>query len=302
VTLLQLRVFVAAARLGSFTAAALALHLAQPTVSEIIRRLEDGYGIALFIRTGRRLLLTPAAEELLPLAEKALASAEEAERALKAVNSLDGGIATFGLLRNANYYSMADLLGNFHARYPKVRLRVVGLNSVEVANMVRSGELEGGIVVLPLDPEGLTFTPLRRDEVLYASANPEHVAAPVTIEELATRDLVLYDAHYGWKDPTRRQLAERAQLAGVTVEARIEVEQSEAALTLVASGAGDTFVSRAVAQHGNYPPGISFTSFDPPLYDTIALVQREGGVLSPATAELSRLARAMLAEEESPEV
>jgi DNA-binding transcriptional LysR family regulator len=297
VTLLQLRVFVAAARLGSFTAAARALHMAQPTVSEVIRRLEDSYEIALFIRTGRRLVLTRAAEELLPLAEKAIAAAEEAERALKAVKSLDGGTATFGLLRNANYYSMADLLNNFHAQYPHVRLRVVGLNSVEVANMVRSGELEGGLVVLPLDPEGLRFTPLRRDEVLYASADPRHVAAPVTIADLADRDLVLYDAHYGWKDPTRRQLAERAQLEGVTLEARIEVEQSEAALSLVAAGAGDTFVSRAVVEHGSCPPGLHFASFSPPLYDTIALVQREGGSLSPATAELSRLARAMLAEQ-----
>jgi DNA-binding transcriptional LysR family regulator len=293
-SLVQLRVFTTAARAGSFTAAAGELHMAQPSVSEFIRRLEDEYGTRLFVRGGRRLVLTEAGEALLPVALKVTATADEADRTLRAVTALEGGTASFGLLRNAKYYRLEELLAQFHTRYPSVRLRIVGLNSVEVASAVTDGELEAGLVVLPIDADGLAVTPLSRDEVVYASADPTHVEHPPTIEELSTRQLVLYDAHYGWRDPTRRQLLERASLAGVHLDAVVDVEQVESALALAAAGVGDTFLSRAVAESGACPPELRFAPFAEPLYDTIALVQREGAVLSPATAELVRLALKLL--------
>lgn len=295
-TLIQLRVFLAAAKLGSFTAAAAALHMSQPSVSELIKRMEQAYNMRLFARGGRRLVLTPAGAELMPLAEQTVASADAADRALRAVASLSGGVASFGLLRNANYYSLAQLLIDFTEQHPDVRLRVVGLNSVEVARAVVTGELEAGLVVLPIDSEGLRVTPLRRDEVLYASADPTHLAAPVTIQNLAERNLILYDAHYGWKDPTRRQVSERAQLEGIVIEPRIEVEHVESALALVSAGVGDTFVARAVAESSQCPSNISFVPFAEPLFDTVALIQKENSVLSPATSELIRFARRMMSD------
>ncbi len=293
-SLVQLRVFATAARAGSFTAAAAELHMAQPSVSEFVRRLEDEYGARLFVRGGRRLVLTEAGGALLPAAVRVTAAADDADRTLRAVTSLEGGVASFGLLRNAGYYRLEALLARFHQRYPSVRLRIVGLNSVEVAAAVADGELEAGLVVLPIDADGLAVTPLTRDEVLYTTADLDRAAHPPTIADLAARELVLYDAHYGWRDPTRRQLLERASLAGVHLDAIVEVEQVESALTLVAAGVGDSFVSRAVAESGTCPPALRFTPFADPLFDTIALVQREGAVLSPATAELVRLALATL--------
>lgn len=291
---MQLRAFLAATRTGSFTAAALELELAQASVSELVRRLEDAFAVPLFIRSGRRLALTAAGSELLPHAEQAVGAADHGAWALRSLNSLAGGVATFGLLRNADYYLLSELVQQFHERYPNVRARLVGLNSVEVAAAVTSGALEAGLVVLPIDDDGLRVTPLLRDEVVYVSADPDRLTAPVTTADLAAARLILYDAHYGWKDPTRRQLAERAQLAGVRLEALIEVEHVEAALGLVARGIGDTFVCSAVARSAAFPPELGTVAFAEPLFDTIALLVREAGVLSPATSELARLAQEML--------
>lgn len=295
-SLSQLRIFHASAREGSFTGAAAQLRMSQPTVSEAVRRVEQSYGTPLFVRGARRLILTPAGEELLPLAEQTLASADAADRALKAVTGLRGGVASFGLLRNAKHYAMADLLTSFHARYPEVRLRVVGVNSADVADLVRSGELEAGLVVLPVDTEGLSVTPLMRDEVVYVTGSGERADGAVTIEDVAAADLILYDAQAGWRDPTRRQLAERALVKGLTLSARIEVEQVDTALDLVATGAGETFVSRALAASPAFPPGLRLHRFSEPLYDTVALIQTQTGVLSPATRELARLARETLTQ------
>src|SRR5690606_15824558 len=290
-TLKQLRAFVLAARTGSFTAAAERLGMAQASVSELIRTLEAEQGMPLFSRGARRLTLTAAGAELMPYAEQSTQAAEAGAEALRALRSLESGVATFGLLRNAPYYLLSDLARDFHQRYPGVRLRLIGLNSAEVADEVRAGGVEAGLAVLPIDDEGLEVVPLLRDEVRYVSADPEHVRTPVGIEDLARRRLVLYDAHFGWRDPTRRQLAERAQLAGAKIEPWIEVEHVEAALTLAAEGVGDTIVSSAVARSRWFPPGLGSTGFADPLYDTIALVRRQGSVLSPAADELARLAQ-----------
>jgi DNA-binding transcriptional LysR family regulator len=295
-TLNQLRAFLTVAALGTFTAAAEELKMTQPSISELIKRMEQHYGLKLFTRAPRRLTLTSAGTELLPFANQAVAAADGADRALRSLKSLAGGVATFGLLRNANFYFLSQLLETFHERYPDVRLRIIGLNSVEVAEAVTSGALEAGLVVLPIDAEDLTITPLIRDEVVFVSADPARTTRPVTINDLAAADLILYDAHYGWRDPTRRQLAERAQLEGITLSALIEVEHVESALSIVARGGGDTIVSRAVATSRVFPENLHIVGFAEPLYDTIAMVQRRDTVLSPATREIARLARRMLLE------
>ncbi|GAA2260489.1 LysR family transcriptional regulator [Actinomadura luteofluorescens] len=293
-TLNQLRAFLLTVRTGSFTAAAAELKMAQASVSELIRRMEEEAGLALFIRGGRRLVLTSAGAELLPFAEQAVSSVDEGRAALRSIGSLDGGAVTFGLLRNASYYLLPDLAQQFHEAFPNVRLRLVGQNSSEVAAAVSKGELEAGLVVLPVEDAGLRVTPLIRDEVFYASADPERLAAPMTIHRMAEADLVMYDARYGWSDPTRRQIAERAQLEGLRIEPIIEVEHVEAALALVARGVGDTIISRAVADSPFCPPEVGTVSFAEPLYDTIAFIQRTSSVLSPGARELARRARSTL--------
>ena len=301
-TLNQLRAVLAAARSGSFTAAAKELRLSQAAISELVRRLEQEHDVVLFQRGRRTLVLTAAGQELIPYAEQAVAAADDAARALRSVQSLSGGVATFGVLRNADYYLLSGLVARFHEAHPLVRTRMVGLNSVQVAAEVAAGTLEAGLVVLPVDTEGLIATPLVRDEVVFVTSRAEQAAAPMTVERLAQTPLILYDAHAGWRDPTRHQIAERAALAGLTLEPWIEVEHVETALNLVATGAGATFTSRAVVASPGCPPGLAVAAFDPPIYDTIALVRRENRPLSPATREIALLAQQMLRESDRVEV
>lgn len=295
-TLTQLKAFLAALELGSFTAAAVELEATQASISELVARLERELGLKLFTRGGRRLVATAAALELREHAVQAVSAINNGLDAIHALTSLEGGTCTFGVLRNAAYYDLSDLVQRFHARHPNVKVRLVGLNSALVAQSIAAGEIEAGLVVLPVAETGLSIRPLFRDEVLYASANRAATSGPVTIEEVAAAKLVLYDAYAGWSDPTRRQLLERARLRGLQIEAAIEVEHVETALNLVATGAADTIVSRTIAEGPAFPPGINVISMADPLYDTIALVQREGTYLSPATRRIAQLAEATLLE------
>src|SRR5215211_7693452 len=290
-TLQQLEYFLTAAEHRSFSAAAQALHMAQPSLSDQIRRLEAELGSPLFVRARRGLTLTEAGRLLRPQAERTLAAAQEAA---DSVRELASGTATFGTFGNAPYYLLSDLVQDFRSRYPNVRVRLIGQNSSEVANAVRDGNLEAGLIVLPIDDRGLDIEPAIDDELLYLSADPDHVREPMTIERLAAAPLILYDARFGWSDPTRRQLAERAQRAGVTLEPQIEVEYVEAALDLAARGLGDTIGTRQVALGRTFARRLHSTTFDPPVVDTFAFITRRNAHLSPATRAFMALAEKRL--------
>ena len=292
-TLQQVRYFLAAVEHGSFSAAADALLLAPPSLSDQIRRLEGEFGTRLFARTRPTLTLTDAGRAFVPQAARIVRATEDASRAVMDIKSLRGGEVTFGLFRNSDYYLLADVVEDFLSAHPLVRLRLLGQNSAEVADAVRHGRVEAGLVVLPIEDDGLEVRLLLRDEVLYVSAEPDRVRAPVTIEELVQAPLMLYDAHFGLNDPTRRQLAERAQRLGLVLQPRLEVERTEAALQLVARGVGDTIVASALLASGAFPE-LSSAPFADPLYDVVALVQRRGVDLSAASREFLQVAERRL--------
>src|SRR5262249_26200660 len=94
-------------------------------------------------------------------------------------------------------------------------------------------------------------------------------------------------------DPTRRQLAQRAQRAGVSIRPRIEVQHANASLQLTARAVADTLVTRALLDALGYD--LSAVSLDPPLHETFAFIQRRNARLSPATRALMTLAERHLA-------
>jgi DNA-binding transcriptional LysR family regulator len=296
-TLQQLEYFLAAYRHGSFSGAAQELHMAQPSLSEQVRRLEAELGVELFARAGRGLTPTEAGETLRPHAEATLAAAEAARESVVAVRELRGGIATFGTWGTARYYLGTDIVAEFRRRHPEVRVRLIGQNSFEVVEAVRRGDIEAGMVALPIDDQGLDVQPIMRDEIVYASAEPARVRRPMTIEGLAEAPLIFSDASWGAGDPTRRQLAQLAQRAGVTIEPQIDVEDVVAAIDLAARALGDTVVARGMllALGRRVPKRLGWVPFAEPIYDEFAFIARRGARLSPASREFARLAQDRLA-------
>jgi DNA-binding transcriptional LysR family regulator len=293
-TLQQLRYVVAVVEAGSFSAAAAALRLSTPSISDQVRRLEAELGVRLFARAGRTVALTDAGRDLLPHARHVLQAADHARQSITDLRDLRRGVLTFGLFRNAGYYLLADLAEGFLALHPNVQLRLLGQNSAEVAAAVRAGRVEAGLIVLPVDDEGLAIRPLLADEVLYVSADPARAARPVGAAEVAAAPLILYDAGFSSTDPTRRQLAERVQRHGLALHPRVELEYVEAAVPLVARGVGDMMVSSVVHARLSEPLGLHAVPFAEPLYDTVAVVFRRGATPSRAARRMIELAEAHL--------
>ncbi|HWD69018.1 MAG TPA: LysR family transcriptional regulator [Solirubrobacteraceae bacterium] len=288
-TLQQLLYFRIAAELGSFNAAARTLHCTQPAVSDQVRRLEQELGVSLFARTGRGLTLTAAGRTFLGHARRVTDAADDAQASVGRRSEQGRRLVTLGTFRNAPYYDIADLAARFVEQHPDGILRMRGQNSYDVARAVQEGELEAGLVVLPVDDSLLDVRALFRDEVLFVSADHELTRHPATIAKVAATPLILYDVSYGFNDPTRRQLAARAQEAGITIDPRMEVEHVETALQLCARGLGNTMVARAVLGGSPMLEALTAVSFAEQFFDFFALVTRRGVQLSRGVNEIVEL-------------
>jgi DNA-binding transcriptional LysR family regulator len=285
-SLQQLRCFCAAFELGSFTAAAETLRVSQPAVAEQIRKLEQALGSDLFIRAGRGVVATEAGRAFAEHATRSLRAVEDAADSVSQLTELQTGTLAIGIFGGPSAWRLDELAVAFLRRHPHVSLRLVGSNSSVIAERVRRGELEAGLLILPIDDDKLDVRPMVRDEVLYVSAFPERTRQAATIERLASTPLIFYDAESADSDPIRRQLAERAQALGLRLEPKVEVELKDIALRLVADGIGDTYLPSAFTRAPYFPDGLSTVSFHPALYDTFAIVTRAGARLSPGVREL----------------
>lgn len=293
----QLRCFLTTYETGSLTAAAEELGYAQPSVSEQIRALEKSLGVQLFRRVGRGVVPTTVADELRPHAERTLAAAEEARKAVQAVRSFETGTIRFGMFGSARLYAGASLVADVLARYPGVRVELVGANSTEVFEQLRRGRLEAAMIAThSLASEGMSITPVAKDELVYISADPAHLAMPVTAHRLSLASLVMYETTWRASDSIRIILRNLLHETGRNPPTRIEVEDIETAVELVGRGLADSVVPRGAAEQllPRLAPNAGWVSLRPKQYDHFAIVHRAGATLSPAARLMIELATARI--------
>ncbi|WKN48868.1 LysR family transcriptional regulator [Nocardioides sp. Arc9.136] len=289
----QLTCFLATYEQGSLTRAAEELGYAQPSVSEQIRALEKSLDVQLFRRVGRGVVPTTVADTLRPYAERVLASIVEAERAVQGARSLETGTIRFGMFGTARLYAGAGLVADVLERYPGVRVELIGQNSTDVQEDLRRGRLEAAMIaVAAASSEGMTITPVARDELVYISADPERVASPVTAHRLSQASLVLPETTWRANDSTRIVLRQMLHETGRNPTTRIEVEDVETAVELVGLGLADSVVPRGVVDEllPRLAPRAGWAPLRPRQHDILAIVHRSDATLSPAARLMIELA------------
>jgi DNA-binding transcriptional LysR family regulator len=217
-----------------------------------------------------------------------------AVEAVSSDNTVGRGTVAFGTFGSPHHYDLAGLVRDFLSAHPGSSVRIVGRNSSSTADAVRSGALDAAVIALPIDDAGLDVRPLFVGEVFYVSADPGQTRRPVTIEVLVERALILYEASAGTADPTRLQLAARAQSAGLQLRPRIEVESADTALELAAMGLGDTYAPQILLP--GLDPRLRIARFEPALVDAFALISRSGSRLSPPVEDFVARVTAHLLE------
>jgi DNA-binding transcriptional LysR family regulator len=233
----QLKAFVAIAETGTFTAAALRVHVTQAAISMQIRQLENEIGAKLFVRAPRHVILTEAGEHLLQRARQIL---REHDAAIEEIAELAG--AERGRLRIGSASAMVltdplpEILKDLRKQHPRAEISVISGTSEALVEQILAGELDLAFVSLPVEARGIQTERLSDDQ-LVAIASPRHRLGQqrtVSAYTLAGEKLILGERGGN----TRRLIDQFFAQAGVSLRVAMELSRQAAIKRMVEEDMG----------------------------------------------------------------
>lgn len=243
----SLRTFVAVAEASSFTRAAEVLHLAQPVVSQHVKRLERDLGAQVLDRSTRRVQLTAAGARLLPHARTILAEVTRAETETKLVGAGVAGRVAIGFVGTATYDLLPRVTRSVREHLPDVELEVYGeeLNPSLVQGL-RSRRLDIA-VMRQVAPDPSVFVRPLRSEALIAALPADHPAARrEKILLAALRDEAFVTHPSGHRSVMHDAVVQACRGVGFIPREIVEVRETATLVAYVAAGIGVSLVPEPV--------------------------------------------------------
>ncbi|MGM0899031.1 MAG: LysR substrate-binding domain-containing protein [Bacillota bacterium] len=179
----QLSYFIEVAKHKSFTKAAQALHVTQPTLSKMVKNLEQEMDVSLFDRSSRKVRLTDAGEVVFVQAQKIVNSLEDLSSSLYDVMNLNKGKIKIGLPPVISTLFFPTIIAEFQSRYPDVTVILVEDGAKKVEEKVADGEVDLGFVMLPVDVERFDVLPFV-DQEIKLLVHQDHPLANVGMRDL----------------------------------------------------------------------------------------------------------------------
>jgi len=225
---------------GSVTRAGLRLHLTQSALSHQLRDIESRLGTALFLRVGKRMVLTPAGERLLRSADDVIATIERTEEAIRNLSGDRRGVLRLTTECYTCYHWLPSLMKRYRQSHPQVDIRIdVTATSDPVTNLVE-GRLDIAIVSVPVRDRRVVARPLFDDE-LVVIVEPRHPLAAKPFlqpEDFAQETLLTYSRK------EESLIYQRVLLPAGVMPVVQQVQITEAMIELVKAGLGVAVLAR----------------------------------------------------------
>jgi len=233
----NLKAFLIVAETGSFSRAAEKLFLTQPAISKRISSLESELDTRLFDRIGHRINLTEAGKSLLPRAQRILIEVEDSRRAVANLTGSVSGPLAIGTSHHIGLHRLPPVLREFTQVYPQVHLNIEFMDSEAACNSVLHGELELGIVTLPLENDpSLRLLPIWHDPLAIVVAHGHPLSKKKKIE---ARQLSEYPSVLPSSGTFTREVLERTlKPLGVELHTGMATNYLETIKMLVSVGLG----------------------------------------------------------------
>jgi DNA-binding transcriptional LysR family regulator len=274
VELRHLRYFLAVAEELHFGRAAASLGIAQPPLSQQIRKLEEAIGVELFDRSKRRVELSPAGEAMVPFARRALADASAGIEAARRAARGEIGTLSVGFIESAARTLVPGAVRGFRAAHPEVGLRLRELGVEDQLARLRARSLDIAIVRPPVDGEGLQLEQLLEERLVVVAAESHRFASRSRIapRSLDGEPLVLLarETVPGLHDQVI-SLLERNRLSARIAQ---EATSIQAVLGLVAAGLGVSLLPSSI--FGADQAGLAVISLAPSPRLSLLAALREG--------------------------
>jgi LysR family transcriptional regulator for metE and metH len=243
----HLRLLAAVAEEGGVTAAGRRLHLTQSALSHQLRDAEQRLGASLFLRLNKKMIPTPAGEQMLLCARRILEDLAATEEKIEREHSGGGGLIRVATECYTCYHWLPGVLKAFHAKFPKVDVRIEAEATSSPLSALLQGKLDVGIVSSRSGDHNLRMQPLFEDEMAIVMSARHPLAARRFIRpaDLAGETVVIY--------PPREEstlFMKFLQPAGVVPGKIEEVPLTEAQIEIIAAEMGIGFLPRwTVAPH-----------------------------------------------------
>lgn len=258
----QLRYFVAVADEGNFSRAAAKVHVAQPSLSQQIRKLEAEVGQPLFDRLPRSVVLTEAGRCLLDYARQILASIGDARRCVDELQGKIAGDLAVGAIPTIAPYVLPNLVSTFHKHYPEVTLEIVEDVTDGITRRVEAGELDVALVSTCQQTPTLRLESLG-NEPLLALVPEGHPLAKKTLIQFddlkSQRFLLLHEMHC-----LSQQVNHLLESRRLRPEIALAGSQLATIAHMVAASIGVSIVPQMMADH-QATPGCVSLPFAPPV-------------------------------------
>jgi DNA-binding transcriptional LysR family regulator len=284
----HLEFVIAAAELKSFTRAAKATHVSQPSLSQAIAGIEEQVGARLFVRQGRTVSLTASGEAFVEAARVVLRNLQALYDSVKSVEGLEAGQLDIAAPHAPAAELLAEIVGEFRVRFPGIRIRIQTSESLhEIERLVRSAEVELAFTTQAVQRPLVSTQIAAQDILVILPPDTLLKNRPVRHADLAGMPLVVPNAmiqSYGGLVALEIPPGEPLPYIAVETGSR------QAMMPLVLAGAGITFLPRGLAKNAA-SLGLVTAELDPPIVQDILLVQRPEP-LSPAARAFRELALA----------
>jgi DNA-binding transcriptional LysR family regulator len=293
----QLRYLVALADERHFTRAAEREHIAQPALSQQIRRLEEEVGVPLVERTTRQVTITHAGWLLVARARRILGEIDAASAELAALKGMESGHVSVGTMHTMGPIDVSLPLAIFHERHPGVELTVREQSSEELAQMLRDDTLDLAFlsVTEQVESHGLGLHQLMSEELVAVLPRDHRYARRrrLRMADLADEEFISF--REGAR--LRELLLSAGRHAGFQPNIKLESNESGRIRRLVARGMGVAILPRSDAvAPGAEVAVVALT--DPSLSRDITLAWRQDRRHPPAVAVFLALARSTFSESE----
>jgi DNA-binding transcriptional LysR family regulator len=222
------------------------LHIAQPPLSQQIRRLEEMLGHALFLRTSREVRLTAAGEELLERARYTLRKIHTDVSAVQRIGRGETGSLTVGFIGSGMLTALPKMLGRYRRQYPQVDLQLREFHTASLVDALLNGTVDVGFVRDAGDIEGLRIEVLLAEPfvVVLPRKHPLAGQKTVAVKSLQHEPFVLFSRSYGgvaWK-----KTIDVCEAHGFTPRVVQEAPQWLTIMSLVGAGLGVTIAPACV--------------------------------------------------------
>ncbi len=247
----ELQVFLAAAEEENFSAAARKLHLSQPAISFQIQGLEQRLNIQLFQRTGKRIALTEAGRELLPMARELVNMSSRIEETMCLQQGIVKGHVQIGCSTSPGKYILPNLIGAYRKQFPDVQFTVQVMSRQDVEEKLLRKEIHIGVLSIPSKHKELECWPIFEDELvlIVGAKHPWATRTKIPPAELHESEWILREGGAATRQLVTNILAENGVPAS-DLRVAMELGSVEAVQAAVEAGHGVSFVSRVAAQRG----------------------------------------------------